>query len=130
MSVSKRDLDTVIAIGRKYAPVDKRTRAKTTTVLDDVRIERIAQDLKWGEQNHPDGTGPYLKHLADEARSACGWAFYEGVGTYRHILLEEVYEALAETDPIKLKAELIQVAAVAVAWVEKLNREETTRGNR
>jgi len=41
--------------------------------------------------------------------------------TWEMILLEEVWEALAETDPVKLRAELIQVAAVAVAWVEDID---------
>jgi len=36
--------------------------------------------------------------------------------------MEEVFEALAETDPEKLELELIQAAAVIVAWVEKLRR--------
>jgi hypothetical protein len=42
--------------------------------------------------------------------------------TWAHILTEEFYEALAEADPEKLREELVQVAAVAVAWVECLDR--------
>ncbi|MEY9934267.1 hypothetical protein ABH926_008932 [Catenulispora sp. GP43] len=37
------------------------------------------------------------------------------------MLLEEVYEALAEVDPAALRAELVQVAAVAAAWVEDID---------
>ena len=36
--------------------------------------------------------------------------------------MEEIFEALAEEDPMKLKDELIQVAAVAVKMVELINR--------
>jgi hypothetical protein len=36
-----------------------------------------------------------------------------------------VAEALAEDDPTLLRAELIQVAAVAVAWVEAIDRRTT-----
>ena len=105
-------------------------KSLTPLVLDRVDIERFRQDQKWGEQNHPDGTGGCSQqYWAGVARRDCDRAFAEGRGTYRHILEEEVAEALAESDPEKLKAELIQVAAVAVAWVEKLIREETKRGN-
>lgn len=112
----------------------------TGTVLGEVRDERTHQDAKWGEQNHPDGTGPdiapfsdmtvatpswcYLDaaELAELAREDCQGAFAVGKGTYRHVLLEEVFEALAEADPACLRGELIQVAAVAVQWVEAIDR--------
>ncbi|HYF53037.1 MAG TPA: hypothetical protein VEA41_02135 [Salinarimonas sp.] len=42
--------------------------------------------------------------------------------TYSQILAEEVAEALAESDPMLLRAELVQVAAVAVQWVEAIDR--------
>ncbi len=98
----------------------------TLNVLNEVCAERDRQDAKWGEQNHPDGTGiiPFITRCeADIAREECEAAFAEGRGTYKHILVEEVYEAFAESDKAKLRTELIQVAAVAVAWVEKLDRE-------
>lgn len=38
--------------------------------------------------------------------------------------VEEVYEALAESDENKLTEELIQVAAVCVAWVENITRNK------
>lgn len=97
---------------------------------DEVYQERVRQHDKWGEQNHPDGTGGVsAEYWAKVIRRDCDRAFADGRGTFAHILNEEVAEALAETDPEKLKTELIQVAAVAVAWVEKLIREETTRGS-
>ena len=36
--------------------------------------------------------------------------------------LRTVGEAFAESDPDKLRTELIQVAAVAVAWIESIDR--------
>ncbi len=45
----------------------------------------------------------------------------------RHILLEEVHEALAEDDPTRLRAELLQVAAVAVCWVEAIEQRGLPR---
>lgn len=87
-----------------------------------VRHERTAQEKKWGEQNHPNGTGPAFAALCEERRNVCDKAFKDGVGTYRHILDEEVHEAYAESDPAKLKVELIQVMAVCKAWIECIDR--------
>jgi hypothetical protein len=99
------------------------TRRSITRVLEEVRGERYAQDEKWGEQNHPDGTGrPDDAWVADAVRERCEAAFAEGRGTWRDVLTEEFQEALAETDADKLRAELIQVAAVCVAWVEAIDR--------
>ncbi|MGW2550025.1 hypothetical protein [Streptomyces sp. NPDC001635] len=95
----------------------------TDRVLSEVLAERIRQDQKWGEQNHPDGTGNKSQQdYAEQARRWCQAAFGSGYGTWADVLAEEVAEANAEREPAKLRAELIQVAAVAVAWVEALDR--------
>lgn len=96
-------------------------------VCREVIQERCAQESKWGEQNHPDGTGPTMTTLnrADTARRKCDYAHQHGVGTWRHALAEEYAEAMVESDPIRLREELIQVAAVAVAWVEAIDRRES-----
>ncbi|OFV78483.1 hypothetical protein [Rhodococcus erythropolis] len=96
-------------------------------VLPEIADERERQDEKWGEQNHPDGTGPDYRGAAFEARRRCQRAARSGLVTYKDILEEEVYEAFAETDPVELREELVQVAAVAVAWIEKLDRERAVR---
>ncbi len=94
--------------------------------LIDVAEELDRQRLKFGEQNHPDGTGgSAFKAAADTFRQLCDWDTKTGAVTWRIILQEEVYEALAESDPAKLRAELVQVAAVAVQWILALGR----RGN-
>lgn len=94
----------------------------TRQVLCEVDEERKRQDAKWGEQNHPDGTGHAWDLKAGSATEDCDNAFRDGHGTWRHILAEEFWEALAEDDCPTLRAELIQVAAVAVAWVEAIDR--------
>lgn len=95
----------------------------TTDVLAEIHEERQRQDAKWGEQNHPDGTGSAARVLdAQHARNECKRQFAEGTGTWLDILEEEVAEAYAEADPEVLRAELIQVAAVAVAWIEAIDR--------
>lgn len=101
---------------------------KVLSALGEVYAERERQDAKWGEQNHPDGTATGMgeQRMADLARRLCDAAHKAGQGTWRHILDEEVREAFAEADPAKLRAELIQVAAVAVAWVEAIDRRAVT----
>lgn len=96
---------------------------KTAEVLIAVETERKAQDAKWGEQNHPDGdVAPWAQRLAQQKKDACGRAAKAGTLTWKNILDEEVAEAYAATRPSELRAELIQVAAVAVAWVEAIDR--------
>ncbi|QCX81095.1 hypothetical protein C9F11_37560 [Streptomyces sp. YIM 121038] len=93
------------------------------TVLVEIRTERTRQDTTFGEQNHRDGTGgPVMRARADKARAQCQHLAANGGPDWRAILLEEVYEALAEEDPARLRAELVQVAAVAVAWVQAIDR--------
>lgn len=98
--------------------------------MNDVAAERARQDQKWGQQNHPDGTGPGVEvvplwdgvDFAEWAKAATDAAARDGSVTWRDILLEEVAEAFAEEDLDLLRAELVQVAAVAVQWVEALDR--------
>lgn len=89
-----------------------------------VREERDRQNAKWGQQNHPDGTGELMKWDADCARRICDNAFGQGRGTWKHIFDEEVCEAVAESDQEKLKTELIQVMAVCKAWIECIDRRK------
>lgn len=92
-------------------------------VEGDVRREREEQDRKWGEQNHPDGTGgENAVRQADYARIMCQAAAARDETTWKHIAWEEFAEAMAEDDPAKLRTELVQLAAVAQAWCEAIDR--------
>jgi hypothetical protein len=116
--------DLVAALTVKTAAYVGRELGPDAGILGEVQAERDRQDAKWGEQNHPDGTGisPAQTKLADSARAACQQVFAEGRGDWAHVLFEEVREALAESDPGLLRAELVQVAAVAVAWAAAIDR--------
>ncbi|GII30227.1 hypothetical protein [Planotetraspora mira] len=103
-------------------PGDYGAPGSLAKVLADVTAERVAQDAMWGVQEHPDGTGPERRPDADRARQAVEDAAARGLPTWRDILYEEVMEAFAEDDPEHLRAELIQVAAVAVKWVQALDQ--------
>ena len=87
-------------------------------LTNDLWNERGAQDEKWGKQHHPDGTHYSFKSDADNARMQCTYAALSGYLTWGHILAEEFYEAMAEEEWAPLRAELVQVAAVCMAWIE------------
>ena len=114
---------------------DRDPKAVTVVVLSEVLGERTRQLAKWGEQNHPDGTGSSVvwsftgpaAYVADCAKTTTDAAAQLGTLTWRDILLEEVAEAFAEEDKQKLRTELIQVAAVSAAWVEAIDRRIAER---
>lgn len=121
-------------VGRKVS-VKRPTPANiTSAVLAEIAGERASQDTRWGVGDHPDGTGSEFRWMegmdanqpawmqAAEAKESLEQAVLTSQATYRHILLEEVCEAFAESDPERLRAELIQVAAVAVAHIENIDR--------
>lgn len=69
-------------------------------VYTDIKEERERQDAKWGEQNHP-------------------------LDTWMTVLMEEVGEAAQDVlkgRTPELRKELVQVAAVAVAAIEFIDR--------
>lgn len=110
------------------------------TILTALAGEMARNDLKWGEQNHPNGTGGHstpldgdrllagfldARSLAEILRERTDIRFAGGAdrpGTWTDILLEEVFEALAEDDSRALATELLQVAAVALQWIEAIAR--------
>ena len=95
----------------------------TLRALADVADERRIQDAKWGVQNLPDGTSKEeWSAVANAARTLCNMAASEDAVTWKDILMEEFFEAMAESDPKKLREELVQVAAVAVQWIEAIDR--------
>lgn len=102
--------------------VDERTRAHRRSVLTETSAERDRQLGRWGVQHHPDGTGDVRwRSQRDEAREWTDNAAKIGAVTWQDILYEEVAEAFAEHEPAALRRELVQVAAVAVAWIEDID---------
>lgn len=112
--------------------------------LVEIRDEAMRSIVKHGEQWHlPMGTGPGTLPLVTGPQipgafrvSAAGkladlftrdtkaHSFNEGgdgTVTWWHVLREEVFEAAAEADPAALRAELVQVAAVALKMIEALD---------
>lgn len=117
------------------------TISQPAIILQQVGQERARQDAKWGEQSHPDvspaETGQADWILAEEAEADAARAVNEdnietGNTNWKDILDEEIHEAYVEAhkgDQLALRNELIQSAAVALAWVEDIDRREAARRN-
>ena len=93
----------------------------TRAVLADILKERERQNVLWGPQSHPLGTGsPMMKMSATRAKEACNQAAKMGMLSWFLILNEEFYEAVAEESDEAVEMELIQLSAVACAIVEDI----------
>lgn len=121
-------------------------------VFAEIEAERIRQDAKWGEQNHPDvdpvltgrAGGCSVQRMAEElgvptavcARAACDSEAKLGRCTWSLIAVEEVAEAVeaatlaaqGKGELSALRAELVQTAAVFVAWIEAVDRRAARKG--
>ena len=127
--------------------MDATTRDGMQRAIEAVIVERQRQEAKWGEQNHPmvpadivreahaHGAAPefFACHIlgiddAKAARDECNREHRAGRGTYTHILVEEVAEFVeacvihGETSD-EARAEMVQVAAVALAMIEAIDRK-------
>jgi hypothetical protein len=110
-------------------------------VLLEVREERSRQFDRYGSNGDlKDGTGPDKRWLEYtdpnldmrtgkeiEAAFRSEYVSYEqhtGAPTWMHLVREEVAEAFMENDPARLRSELLQVAALAVSWIEKIDERQ------
>lgn len=78
-----------------------------TKQMFEIALEREKQDVKWGEQNHNDYV--WLAILTEE------------IGEVAQAALHDEFGGKAAGT---IKTELIQAAAVAVAWLECIERRE------
>jgi hypothetical protein len=110
-------------------------RYKAAKLLVEVGNEMDRQVSKWGVQNHPSYEGLdvfelYFEVDAALAKRICdtrmaGWE--TDPVSWTDIFLEEVMEALEEArghNLTALREELIQCAAVALSWVDSIDRNE------
>jgi len=101
-------------------------------VFADITAERARQIAKWGVQHRADDTGgSHYEEMAELSKQVCQGAERStpGGASWRLVLAEEVNEAFAETDPDALCAELTQVAAVCVAWLEDIRSRKSARAD-
>ena len=79
-------------------------------VMEEVTKERLAQEEKWGQQNHSDFK--WMAILGEEVGEACEAALNSSI------------ETANASYRLQLRTELLQVAAVAVAHVEAIDRRK------
>lgn len=110
-------------------------RCQTWAVLDDIRAERARQFATYGtNEDLKDGTGEnWLEPLSMQDAAHIeevlrfDYEVYEetrGTVTWMHLVREEITEAFAEMDPTRLREEVLQVAALCVSWIEKIDARE------
>lgn len=98
-------------------------------LLTRVHYERLRQIELWGEQHHPDiHNGPAnLGKIADHWKSVNAGRVEDGSLSWDGILFEEVWEAMAAENPEDRVKELLEVAAVAIAWAEDIESRKENR---
>lgn len=110
----------------------------TLQVLEEVFEERKRQVARYGHNDDKaDGTGPGVRWMAHtdvnlDLRTATEIeaafrAEYDRNGgdegaTWMHLVREELAESFAEDDPDRLEAELLQLAGLAVSWIESIRK--------
>lgn len=116
-----REAGTVEALGPADLGGLKRGR-----ILVEIAAERSRQVAKWGDGMPGGGfgdTGRIADRIVrDDLQQRCSEAQADGRETLRDVLTEEVSEVLAERPgSAKQRAELVQVAAVCVKWIEGID---------
>lgn len=92
--------------------------------------ERLRQIQKHGPQDDiRDVPVPCAKHTLliwseADCKTACDAAFRGGQGSWAHVAIEELAEAIEAPDDAKRREELIQLATVCMAWVEKIDARQ------
>jgi len=102
-------------------PVKKRKMS----IFDEIAAERKRQDALFGEQNRP-----LYNEFFNCEHCKIKENFYRDINkkedfrfSWLTILLEEVYEAFSTKKIDKQREELVQVAAVAVAIIEFIDKK-------
>ncbi|MCZ7414292.1 hypothetical protein [Streptomyces sp. WMMC897] len=91
-------------------------------LLAEVLRERARQDARFGQQDYPHTDPASVELCAELTEDQRRINANPAERTWTSVLLEEVYEAGAETDSARARTELVQVAAVALAAAEAIDR--------
>jgi hypothetical protein len=94
-------------------------------ISSEVIDETLAQDAKWGQQDHPSVLpSTFFPGLPSEqyAKDMCKLAFERGKGTFTHIVYEEFLEAVHAKNELERRAELVQLAACVYQWIQAIDR--------
>jgi hypothetical protein len=108
-------------------------RSPRGRAVTDVIKELDRAEAKFPGQHLPNGTPvdaermgldkatEQARRTSDMYRKITKHAQARGTLSWRHVLAEEFFEALAEHDPLRLRDELVQVAAVCLRWIEDID---------
>ena len=125
----------MIALADALVQLVEQEATPTGRVLAAVRTHRAEQIAMYGDNaDLLDGTGPEVRWLATrpsfssrstaeliEVRLRQEYDSHPAVPSWMHLVREEVAEAFMESDPVRLRAELLQVATLCVSWMENLD---------
>lgn len=96
--------------------------AEYAPVLGDVWAEQVRQIVKFGEQRREDGADPMTYGpIAARSRENFQNAEANGGATWHLALNGPFFESVSRTDPAALRASLVDLAAVACAWIEDID---------
>lgn len=94
----------------------------------ELREERQRQVAKFGEQLDIPSTPPadlrmYRLHIGTEerCRRQCDKDFAKGEGSWAHVAIEELAEAVDAPDDVRRREELVQLATVCMAWIQAID---------
>lgn len=123
--------DWMWLVTREDAATDKQIEEAylmhPNSAVHDILDEIHKQDEKWGAgRSHPWG-GRILRAWGWMSEGIARLMFRLGYVSWAAILLEEVGEALRETNPSKLEYELTQVGAVAAQAATSIRRQRITQ---
>lgn len=100
------------------------------SISGEIIAERDLQDARFGVQNHVDAiacSANVMQVVRECAQANCEADVALGTVNWVNILDEEIAEAFEQAalgDQARLREELVQVAAVAVAWIECIDRRK------
>lgn len=93
-----------------------------TRILEDVCAERHKQLEEFGsEYQLRDGTSDTLQQFVTPIQAMVDQRMSAGEHTWLQVLAEEFMEAATEADVAALRREVVQIAAVAFAWLEAID---------
>ena len=100
----------------------------TPEILREVEHERDRQDAKWGQQDHLSVHPLAWYDIASEgdAKNSCEAATKAKQLSWADIAIEELSEAIFAEDDDARREELVQLAAVAVAWIACIDRRNAS----
>ena len=133
---SKCNQNILLEAFKESVQIGIRSQEHSPNVWLEIMQERDRQDKKWGEQNHPSvdqvlfNRGASADRMCDEyeiptevrAKALLEMRMQRGALTFAHIAVEELSEVVAASNDVDRREELVQLAAVAIQWIEAIDR--------